>query len=392
MFTSLLFILFTASTASGQQNHFIYIQTDNKQPFYVRIKEKRFTATPAGYIIIPKIIDGAYVLRIGFPDNKWPAQDFPVQINNNDQGFLLKNFGASGWGLFNTNTLQVTMGATSQQATPGLTEKAADGFSDLLAEVTNTPVSPAPIFGTTGKVDSIKTPAPTGMEPSNGSRNDTVKSTVVNSNSNVALTPAGSSIKQVFTLLDSTGRSAVFVISGAGSNDTVRLFIPYRPLLAAAANRGELVISPAKDTTGPGNGVVAQDKAPAVPSAKEARPFITDVKVSDVATGTSSPQVQLINPSCKVTATEPDFVKLRRKMAAAQDDAAMLQVAVKVFRTKCFSTEQVKNVSLLFLTDLGKYNFFDAAYNYVSDPANFKTLQSQLSDDYYINRFRAMLR
>jgi hypothetical protein len=79
-------------------------------------------------------------------------------------------------------------------------------------------------------------------------------------------------------------------------------------------------------------------------------------------------------------------------MTAAETDEDKIAAAKKGFKSKCFTTEQVKNLSLLFLNDQGKYNFFDASYNHVSDIGNFKTLQSELKDDYYITRFKAMLR
>jgi len=46
----------------------------------------------------------------------------------------------------------------------------------------------------------------------------------------------------------------------------------------------------------------------------------------------------------------------------------------------------------LFLNESGKYKFFDEAYLYTSDVENFSALQSELKDDYYINRFKAMLK
>ena len=79
-------------------------------------------------------------------------------------------------------------------------------------------------------------------------------------------------------------------------------------------------------------------------------------------------------------------------MAAETNDDAMVDAAKKYFKTKCFSTSQVRNLSSLFLNDNGKYKFFDAAYTYVSDSDNFPSLQAELKDDYYINRFKAMLR
>jgi len=91
-------------------------------------------------------------------------------------------------------------------------------------------------------------------------------------------------------------------------------------------------------------------------------------------------------------AVEDDFFKLRKKMAGQNNDDAMIAEAKKAFKIKCFSTTQVRNLSALFLTDESKYKFFDAAYQYVSDLENFSTLQSALKDEYFINRFKAMIR
>ena len=79
-------------------------------------------------------------------------------------------------------------------------------------------------------------------------------------------------------------------------------------------------------------------------------------------------------------------------MAGVSSDDNMISEARKVFRVKCFTTQQVRNLSLLFLEDEGKYKFFDAAYNYVTDTENFASLQSELQGEYFINRFKAMLR
>jgi hypothetical protein len=70
----------------------------------------------------------------------------------------------------------------------------------------------------------------------------------------------------------------------------------------------------------------------------------------------------------------------------------MIDEARKIFKTRCFSVVQVKNLSALFLTDLGKYMLFDAFYSFVSDPENYPKLEDELKDQYYIKRFRTMLR
>ncbi|MEI9808005.1 MAG: hypothetical protein WDO16_09115 [Bacteroidota bacterium] len=52
---------------------------------------------------------------------------------------------------------------------------------------------------------------------------------------------------------------------------------------------------------------------------------------------------------------------------------------------------KLKTLGILFINDNGKYKFFDVAYQYVSDTDNFPSLAAELKDEYYINRFKAML-
>ncbi len=49
-------------------------------------------------------------------------------------------------------------------------------------------------------------------------------------------------------------------------------------------------------------------------------------------------------------------------MASADAEDEMLATAQKFFKTKCYTTEHIKNLSVLFLKDAGKYKFFDLAY------------------------------
>ncbi len=79
-------------------------------------------------------------------------------------------------------------------------------------------------------------------------------------------------------------------------------------------------------------------------------------------------------------------------MATAMNDDGMLAEASKFYTKKCFYTAQIKNLSVLFLSDESKYRFFDVSYKYVADVENFASLQAEMKDEYYINRFKAMLR
>jgi hypothetical protein len=94
---------------------------------------------------------------------------------------------------------------------------------------------------------------------------------------------------------------------------------------------------------------------------------------------------------CSALSTDDDFFKLRRDMASKSNDDDMIAQARKYFKNKCYRTEQIKYLSTLFLTDEGKYRFFDAAYLHVSDQDKFISLQSEIIDSYYLNRFKALI-
>lgn len=100
----------------------------------------------------------------------------------------------------------------------------------------------------------------------------------------------------------------------------------------------------------------------------------------------------LINSDCKNFATDADLDKLRIKMLAENSLDDRIQIARKVFKTKCFTARQIKALTELFVSDKTRYAFFDAAYPFVSDSENFKALVELLSDPYYVDRFKAMVR
>ncbi|HUS00268.1 MAG TPA: hypothetical protein VMY77_00990, partial [Chitinophagaceae bacterium] len=65
--TSLIFCT-CCNLVNAQDTHFIYLQTENKQPFFVKLNNKTLNSYPSGYLIIPNLDDGLYSLVIGFPE------------------------------------------------------------------------------------------------------------------------------------------------------------------------------------------------------------------------------------------------------------------------------------------------------------------------------------
>ena len=104
LFFFLIILVFTLSV-SAQKPHFIYLQTDNGQPFYTKFNGKLISSSSEGYAILSGVVDGDYKLTIGFPKNELPEETFSISMKNNNEGFLLKNFDDKGLQLFNLQTL-----------------------------------------------------------------------------------------------------------------------------------------------------------------------------------------------------------------------------------------------------------------------------------------------
>ncbi|TDW98996.1 DUF4476 domain-containing protein [Dinghuibacter silviterrae] len=99
----------------------------------------------------------------------------------------------------------------------------------------------------------------------------------------------------------------------------------------------------------------------------------------------------LANSNCTRVAGDEDYTKLRKRMASESDVDRMIELARKSFKKACFTTDQVRNLSFLFLQEDGRYKFIEEAYPFVSDSWNFKSLQSLFSSAYFINRFKALV-
>ena len=97
----------------------------------------------------------------------------------------------------------------------------------------------------------------------------------------------------------------------------------------------------------------------------------------------------LVNSDCHNFATDYDVDKLRVKMLEISKDDDKIAAAKKIFKTKCFTTKQIRALSEVFAGDATKYKFFEAAYPFVSDD-RFRELTDLLADRVYNRKFRAM--
>jgi hypothetical protein len=131
-----LLIFLIPGTVISQHYHFVYIQGENQQVFYMKKSGELISSSATGFVILPKLQAGTHQFTIGFPKNQWPEYEFQVEIKSSDRGFTLKNFEDKGWGLFDLQTLEVIMGKKIDppkvQAVPE-NPKSNDPFAVILA-------------------------------------------------------------------------------------------------------------------------------------------------------------------------------------------------------------------------------------------------------------------
>jgi hypothetical protein len=404
-----LFCLYLGVKA--QKVYFIYLQSETSAPFYVKMAGKIQSSTTNGYLILSKLVDSTYVITIGQP-GKQEEPRFAVTISRGDRGFLIRNFDGT-LGLFDLQTLAVYKPVNTEATSSTQTVTREDDFTKLLAKAADDstllkqPVvvqqpkpKPKELKADEAVVKEIVVPKqeqapPEGSNataPVNIQQPQTalIKDTVASEKTSTATVAIDSKIevkkedqvqpvqeeykKSTITKrsenTNAEGLGLVFIDTYNGEIDTVEITIPNQKSITFD--------TPQKQTV-------------------ETRQFL-DINIEqenkkDTLGTKPAESVSATKPKsqCEALATDDDFFKLRRDMAAGKNDEEMIAQAKKYFRSKCYRTEQIKYLSTLFLTDEGKYLFFDAAYRRVSDQEKFISLQSEIQDSYYINRFKALI-
>ena len=436
LFKLFVFLFFASASLNAQKVYFIYLQTDNQQPFYARMGDKIYNSTSAGYLILSNLRDSIYSVNIGVQGSDVADQPYSITVNKKDQGFLIKNFGDKGWGLFNLTSMATIMPQSkpvnSVQAVK-MEKREDNAFTNLLAKAADdSTIKEKPVIErpeekkaeatalNTEKKEEVKEIVPSSQaEIKNGvpSSQGEIKNGIIvapvaikddskidaQESKNAAKAKedsiAAAKVKEDELLKqeeireqDSIEKAKTQItIEGEYKRSVVKL----KSESSTTAGIGLVFLDILSDQITDTIKVLIQPdikKTIPVQSNQEEKKFLDIPPVDSVAVEKEATQKAPVKSNnCKTVAVEDDFFKLRKKMAGENNDDAMISEAKKTFKTKCFSTTQVRNLSALFLTDESKYKFFDAAYQYVSDLENFSTLQTALKDEYFINRFKAMI-
>jgi hypothetical protein len=430
-FFVVFFLMISSFSAKAQEKteHFIYIQSeDTKQPFYVILNSKIYSSSSIGYLIIPKLKDGKYDIKLGFPRDIYPEQSFTFVINKADVGYSLHNKNDKEWSLLNLQTQEAISAGSTVAQSSDTTQSSA--FGNMLSSATNdstitqkTPeIVTKPIKDNSQKVqpeDSTAT-AQTDIEPPPPAATKTKKKKHTRTND----TDAGNTLPADTA---STAEAAQDYNSGVvksyerkGKTGTEMGFISYDNTNPDGDSVSILIPTKHKSQTPPKNKpeklgaldsvedsannaaqppvISNQDVADNVATGdkkKVSNPFFNKKNTENQADDNSNPSTPIANSAVNDDCTHPfpdwGMPALRKKMVAKNNDQDMIAVAKKILRGKCVTTDQIRSLGGLFLTDAGRYGLFEALYIQVYDIGNYPSLQRHLLDKYYVNRFKALV-
>lgn len=402
----------------AQPRRFIYLQTENKSPFFVKIDGKYLSSSEYGYIIIPQLTDSTYNLSIGSTENKWIAQDISISTKVANAGYLIQSKNSKNFALVNLSTMQ-PLKSINQQISGTSVEivKSNDEFARILAEVVDDPTIAQIEVGNkipdvkkenqSDKTETVNTriPEKDPLTVTTAAVEKTeIKNTTIPENNTFKVATVVNSISEISRLSYvsmSDGLKMKYLdVSGI---DTIDVFLPVKKTVRTKSLESESSASvkePVQTVSSNSdkrfldmklqNPNIAADSVAAQNS-----DFVISEKKSDNSQASyNQSEIEKkgkSNSDCKSIATQTDFLKLRSHMASAGNEAEMTKTAIKIFASTCFTTEQIKNLGALYLIEEERYKFYVAAYPYVSDLFNFATLQDQLTDAYYQNRFKVMV-
>ena len=425
-----LFFINFCLLSFSQRVYFIYIQSETEQPFYVKMNEKIISSAARGYLILSNLRDSTYNFAVGFSGNKIVEQKFAVTVKGNDQGYLLKNFNEKGWGLFDLQNMSVKMNLSDTEISiekKAPVKKDESVFTQILAKaaddstllekpdlssvktVKKDTVTKAVVIQNVPKPEEKKAEIVIEEKPVETKKTDPIVEKASDNINPKAEIEKPAETKKTDSIVEKTAESIIpktevekptqvemftkSVVTRKSESSTTEGFgvVFIDEYSNGAKDTIRILIPPVKENIVPKEEPKEEKRFLEITDTikKAVEEPVTEIKKNQ----TSIAQTNLPKKNtCASIADQDDFLKLRKRMAGESSDDNMIAEAKKIFKTKCFTTIQIRNCSTLFLNDHGKYNFFDAAYSYISDIENFSSLLAEIKDEYYQNRFKAMLR
>jgi hypothetical protein len=347
--------------AQAQENRFLYLQTDDGQPFYAKTGGVHHSSTISGFLILSRLQDSVLDIVIGFPRDIYPAQSFKVSPLDRDRGMVLKRQGDGSWVLFDLHTVEAIPGRQVVREAPAPRQSLQPATRDSFTTMLSTAIGDSTLLETRvahgGRAE--QQPAKPGVAAA-------APDTTVGRPADVAPLSVPKSPSKADTVTVSV------------SKDTLQSLTEVRPavpagLPPAVAEKPSLP----SDSAGTAAKVGAVDAMPTLPSEAGGK-------------GGAKASAKPDRTDCKSSESVAQLGDLRRRMEALRDEEAQVAEAVREMRLRCFSTAQVRSLLVVFGREEGRFKLMNAAYPLVRDPSAYPDLLPILKDPYFIHRFKRM--
>jgi hypothetical protein len=197
-------LLLDAEMVLAQSTHYLFFQTENNRPFYLRIMGSTLSSNASGYLLIPKLTDGKYEIYIGFAQSE-EEQQYEITVEGKDLGFSLKQELDNTWSLFNLVDFSQLKGKTIAALPKPQVRSEEAPVVDVTAKI----AEPLPVQNPVKPADTIaKVITVVEQPPAPKKKNQ---------------------LPQVLKIYDKSsmeGVDMVFVVNGLPKNDTVIIYVP----------------------------------------------------------------------------------------------------------------------------------------------------------------------
>ena len=362
--------------------HYIFIEADGQQPFYLKQGNAMVSSSAAGFLILPKITASEMEFSIGFPKNIYPEVSFYINGTDRDRGFQLKLMEGQGWSLFDRTSLEVIKGESPKAALieMQLPKKEEGSFAKLLATATDD----KSLLEKKTKKDSAEMTSPGISITKAGLAVDATKS----------------GVKDSLSKKDKVIAAPIFINAQMEDADVKRL-VYVEKTIKGTADTISVEIDKKKDAaTEP----VAkpQDSTLAARPQKVIAPVavqvdtMTQVLKSKEQDNSSKATTQVSKTSPIIVCDRPiadykDVRTLQKKLLGIASDEEQRNYAVKAFGQKCFNTKQALEIGWFFLDEASRLQLFKALKPLISDKASFGNLEVSFLKEENITAFRALV-
>jgi hypothetical protein len=432
-------LLLMCTKGQAQREHFVYLQTENMTPFYIKMNGKTISSTYSGYLILGKLKDSIYPIKLGMLGVD-EVQDYGLKVEGRNAGYLVKKLGDRGWGIVDlqTNEEQVSMewssaiaAETARQEFMAVEQKrVADSIANASAAVAVADTAAAIPAVAVAAVVVADTVAKAEAKPTSDTASRIVESPkteqqrLQDSIANV-IAEKEKELKALQAMLAGTAGAAVVAGKNADSGKTANSAAEKTAgglATGAAVAAGAGVVSAvtgdgnkdkskaASDSTTQTNApppsadsshanaaavaVVADSvKASSEPVAKAdtATATVDSIGAKKATTDSVATATKLQREPCVDVLGREEVEALINKTASIADGDEIIAQYKKAFKDKCVSTSNLKKICNAMASDVTRYRILEAAYPHCLDFYAFPDLESLLKDSYYITKFKALV-